>query len=454
MVGKLEPQKGRYWKYLCPSNDQFLTLIIAALLVASLFIYIQRPLWAYGVFVASGGLLFFSTRRELWPLVLRHKWLIGAYGLALTVALPVAAYNNATAVLHYGMAGLTLALALALYLQPRPYLLASRIVLVCFQISVFVFAMRVGFDDFPLEKMFSESSSNGITSSLIVLQVNYLAVLFVAKGRVATLTTIATLVLCIVGYGRASVLTALLLMVVVTIFPLPLRFNWTAMARRAALIAITVCATLFSFGLLSVPAVSFMLPWEKSPELGDNTSPSQAPQPQLEAPQSQLEASQPRIVGPVVPDIEAPAERPDIGATKLQSGLYDQARTDMIREYVMGMSGLELIVGRSYEGLSIMDRYNGNPHNSYIRAHHIFGLLYGLVIAAITLAAIFSATPIIDKAFMTALLVALLFRGFTETLIFPTVFDVVYFGICVWLLERGWNRRQAKPVDRGIPAPS
>lgn len=388
--------------------NELLVMCVFALFVASIFIYAIRPFWAYAIFVSSAAFIFAGTFRDSHAVFLKHRWLIAVYVAALIIALPVSVQRSATAILHFGMATVTIGVAIALTTRQAAWLRGAKLAVISFQLVITIFIVHVGLSDFPLERLFPGASSNVVTSSLIALQVNYLAALYVVKGRIASITTIVTLIICIVGYGRASMLTAFLIMTITIIYPLPIVLRGLPFVRRTALILITIFAAFYSLGALPNAVRE-----DISESVGIVTS------------------------------------------TKLASGLYDDTRETMLMEYLGNLNIWSIFVGQSYDGMAIRETYNGNPHNSYIRAHHIFGLFYGLAIAAITVAGVSSRSqPLPAKVFISGLLLILLLRGLTETLVFPTVYDVIFFTLCFVLLEGTPSQRAAaqsaaasRPVD-------
>jgi hypothetical protein len=116
--------------------------------------------------------------------------------------------------------------------------------------------------------------------------------------------------------------------------------------------------------------------------------------------------------------------------TKLGHGIQDFHRELMIDEYINKIEGWELITGADYQGTRIASDYRGNPHNSYIRAHHIFGLPYLLMILGFPFIVLNRKQHGAVKAFFFIFLLIAHFRAFTEPVLFPTFFDLFYFACC------------------------
>jgi hypothetical protein len=117
--------------------------------------------------------------------------------------------------------------------------------------------------------------------------------------------------------------------------------------------------------------------------------------------------------------------------TKIGSGLYDQHRDAIIKDYsrLIDDDSLLILTGADYKGTVIEADYNNNPHNSYIRAHHIFGLPYLMLMLSFPLLA-FARLPWRLRAYPLALVTVMLFRAATEPILFPTMLDVFYFAVC------------------------
>ena len=120
--------------------------------------------------------------------------------------------------------------------------------------------------------------------------------------------------------------------------------------------------------------------------------------------------------------------------TKIGSGLYDNNRAHINSEYLglLERDGLAIIAGGDYRGTSIETEYNGNPHNSYIRAHNIFGLPYLFVMLLFPLL-LSRGQRFGDRVYGLILIAVMLFRAATEPILFPSLFDLFFFGSCFML---------------------
>ena len=296
-----------------------------------------------------------------------------AGGCILICSLPIAAARSETAVIHFFVALLMLGSAYILSRDISVFCRASKWLLWLSIGAILLFLSQRGIAGFPLEEILPDSSSNGVTSYLVVLQANYCVLYFALKRRPLLVTPFLTLAICVVGYGRGSILASSAI-----VFLNGVAFLYPRTGLRGIVLAIVIL-----LGCL-YPVVKYS-----------------------EAISSFVAAN-----------------------TKLGSGLYDYNRERAIKDYLSKIGPLELVVGASYRGTSIDSDYYGNPHNSYIRAHHIFGLPYlAMVIAFPWLLLRGSPTPG-QKFFALGMVTVMLLRAFTEPILFPTLFDIFYFSSC------------------------
>jgi len=108
----------------------------------------------------------------------------------------------------------------------------------------------------------------------------------------------------------------------------------------------------------------------------------------------------------------------------LERGVDDSERSLMIREYMSHIDLKSLLVGYDYTQDGFFISSDLNPHNSFIRLHHymgIFGIIFMFVMSFLILFYIF-INPL-----YSVLLSTLLIRGFTDIIIFFTVYDFIVF---------------------------
>jgi hypothetical protein len=251
-----------------------------------------------------------------------------------------------------------------------------------FQAVVGIYILTHWSNEAPLDGMIPDSSGNGITSYLIVIQVCYSALAFELRRRITLLSSLLTLGICIIGFGRGSLVAAIMIcMLNLTFFVL--------MSRRMLMMlapALIVCT--FAFGAVLFDGASQYLM--------DNT--------------------------------------------KLVAGFKDNSREEMLSDYLNKLDGLTFITGAQYEGTSINNSYGGNPHNSYIRAHHVFGILYLIVIGLSAFSLVSCNKMLSVKIYVCGLLGVLFIRAFTEPILFPSLLDIFYYLIIFALIIRDRNK--------------
>ena len=318
------------------------------------------------------------TRREMNAAVV----LIGA----MLLILPFSVFRSETAILHYLGTLVSLSAAFVLTRDLRVYLLASQASVVLVQGLVVAYLLQVGLEDFPLEDMVPNSSSNGVTSYLILLQVNYCVLRFLLDRKSCVLTSLVTLVICFVGYGRASLVAAVLILGANL-----LAVAWTVRRGRSARIVLS----------LVVVSVGWL---------------------------------------PFADEMAGFIE----DRTKIGAGFEDEARTAIIDDYLGRIDPLSFMFGADYDGTSIEREYNNNPHNSFIRAHHFFGLPYLAALLAFPLILFRRTHPVSVKLFSAVMLFVVLARAFTEPILFPTLLDFYYFAMC-FALGRNPQPALARP---------
>lgn len=366
------------------SHTAFLLLLIVAF--ASTLAALQAVLLgvAFVVVMCKMDLFALSGTRE--------RILMGLMVLTVTVMLPVSLLRAPAALVHYVVTLLSMAMAYLMTVDRERYLVASRVSLLAVQAAVFAYLSVRGFDNFPLENMIFESSSNGITSYMIILQANYSVFHFLLRRKGSLLTALLTLAICIVGYGRGSILASTFIVVINILSFVSFRHVGSALLRILGIVLV-----IGTIALLYTNDIALY-----------------------------LEAN-----------------------TKLGGGLYDSARERIIYDYLGKIDAVTLLTGAGYDGTSIVTEFRGNPHNSYVRGHHIFGLPYLLMLAAFPLALLAVRQRWSVKLYGAAMLVTVLFRASTEPVLFPTVFDFYFFAFCFGL--RPLDQVAAPPATARFP---
>jgi hypothetical protein len=293
----------------------------------------------------------------------------------MLLALPLNIWRKPSVLAYILIEIVAVAMAFVLVSNKEAYWRASRIVLLVCQALVLVYLARTGLDDFPLEDIIPGASSNGVTSYLIILQCNYGVSRFAATQRVSLFTSAITVAICIIGFGRGSLVASLGLFAINAFYLLK---QWRVLGCWWP--ALTMLCATFILTLIWDPALSY------------------------------LDAN-----------------------TKLGAGFDDAARTSILQAYLGKLDAWSIMWGADYVGTGVDEEYRGNPHNSFIRAHHLYGSLYLLAVFVLVLWSVTRRMPIAVRLYGSSVLLMLLLRAFTEPILFPTLLDVFFFATCLML---------------------
>lgn len=123
-----------------------------------------------------------------------------------------------------------------------------------------------------------------------------------------------------------------------------------------------------------------------------------------------------------------------VASTRLRHGFQDDIRTEMVQEYIRGIEPMSLLIGREFDPSGIIASYGGNPHNSIIRAHHMFGIvpiaLFILVLAVSVVKLLCSPARV--SAYGVALGGLILLRSYYDSVTFWFELD---FAIVILLFS-------------------
>lgn len=228
----------------------------------------------------------------------------------------------------------------------------------------------------PLGEIIPGSSTNGLPSYLIVLQVALAISVVIEVGALPVLPAIATFVIAVFGLGRGSILVAALILAFTCIFNIFFgRGPWSGKIFRRWMMVwlgatFIVCGYLWQAGIFNLHPVE---------------------------------------------------------AKWAAMGLSDPHRATMLSDYVSKLNGWSVLFGTDYSGTSIDALYGGNPHNSYIRLHSYYGIV-GLCLVPLSLFAMLASSKCAAIKYAVLVLVLLvLLRATTEPILFPTALDFLYF---------------------------
>ena len=353
----------------------YLTFAISFIFILA---FLTRNAAAMGVaLISSAGMIsIYISRFYMMP----RSEMQATYTLivGLTVIFPIALWREASALFHYSVVLLSVCSAFLVTRNPVNYEISSKYILILLQIVIFIYLSSSGLAGFPLERMIPNSSSNGITSYLIALQVNYCITHYVLYRKTVIITPLLTLLICIVGYGRSSILVALILISSNLVF----RLNLKRLTSSIGFVAGALFLLTSIWSAYSETIALFI-----------------------------------------------------VSNTKFGGTFADAHRALMIREYISGMSLSEFLFGRSYFAMSISEVYNGNPHNSFIRGHHIFGIGYFILIFCYLFILFPRRGDAAVLLYSFIMLVLLFLRAATEPIIFPTMLDFFFFGMIYMIAQ-------------------
>lgn len=340
--------------------------------------FLTRHVGFYAALIVISLFLLMQWSHKLLNIGITIKLLFLAFGTSLLLTLPWSIFRNWTAVAYLYMGACVFVLAVLMSRDANRFVKASKATLALFQIWVIFSIVLLGLDNYPLDRLFVTVSSNAITSQLILLQAIYCLISYAVKRRIPVLTPWITLAICFVGYGRGSLVAAVGMLLILLFFRL------IAPAQRRTVFIRFVIAT--------VSAVVLVVYVSSVAEIFTTN-------------------------------------------TKLFAGFADEHRTTMIADYLKKMDGLAVVVGTDYTGTSIAHTYNGNPHNSYIRAHQFFGLPYLFFVIFLPIVVALFVKNFRLKMFALAMWGVVFFRAFTEPILFPTLLDFYVFAASMILLS-------------------
>jgi hypothetical protein len=116
-----------------------------------------------------------------------------------------------------------------------------------------------------------------------------------------------------------------------------------------------------------------------------------------------------------------------VDGTRLRHGFEDDIRTEMIKEYINGIGPINLLIGGEFDPSGIIASYGGNPHNSFIRAHQMFGIVpiafFALALTISVFALLSSPTRVSAYGFILGGLILL--RSFYDSVTFWLEMDFI-----------------------------
>jgi len=227
----------------------------------------------------------------------------------------------------------------------------------------------------PLGSIIPWVSRNGITSVLLVCQITFSFVSFLYNKTIPMISSLVVVIISFYGLGRGSIIVSILLL----LFGLFLNI-FNSKSKLLKFISLIVVFTFFLY-------------------FGSNNSETIT----------------------LVENIEV-----GLNKTQFGQGYNDEARTGINKEYISNLNSWKFIFGSSYQNTSIEKYFDGNPHNSFIRLHSFYGV-FGIIFLFFLLISILIAKRNASIKFvLLGLLLLLLFRAYTEPILFPSSLDLFF----------------------------
>lgn len=347
------------------------TLFLILVLVA---FAVQQPITiilSYALF----ALYIFKDRRRV-AITLIHTLAFSV--ILLLLLLSVLNFKHGATSLFY-LATLPLVVLSAHLFSSKPldYIFSCLTNVFWLFVTAITFGLALHWDDpAPLGAIIPGSSTNGLPSYLIVLQIGLAITALMKNSRLPLMSAIATLIVAIFGLGRGSMVVAaltLILSILANLYILNSKFDRKIFSR-----ILIPAVPIFGYYILNNY---------------DNL------------------ASSVDII---------------IEGSKFSDGILDEHRGRIFKDYTTKIDAWSLLFGTDYAGTSIIKQYGGNPHNSFIRMHSFYGI-FGLILIAFSLILILISKKNNTYKLITFILVLLsLIRAATEPIFFPSTLDFFY----------------------------
>ena len=231
------------------------------------------------------------------------------------------------------------------------------------------------YDDIdPIGSIIPWVSRNGITSVLIVCQIAFTFVTYLHTKKFPLLSMFLVVVISFYGSGRGSIIVSVLLLL----------FGAILNVFHSKSYKLKIFTLIFISGLIFF-----------------------------------LNSNSENII--MLENIEE-----GLNNTNFNQGYTDEARIGMMDEYLSKLDFYNFFMGASYKDTSIERLFASNPHNSFIRLHSYYGI-FGITVLLMVISSILIANK--DKSVkftLIILLVLLLFRSYTEPILFPSALDLFF----------------------------
>lgn len=349
--------------------DVFLLLLLLILFTA------QLPATIFFAYALSA--LYLAARAKNIFVDRLHLNIFGGFTAIST--LPALTFNHGiTPVFYLLLTPILLLLAVNFSAKPLDHVLKVLKYVTWIFITLILALAAANWDQAePLGSILPWTSTNGLPSYLIVVQIAYSIAFYLFSGRLPLISSLATFFISLIGLGRGSIIIAGLITI----------FSFTANAVCEKKTTASFSARIFSKIIFAPLAFCLTYYWADISEQADLW----------------------------------------IEASKFSAGVVDEHRSAIISDYIGKLDLLSSAIGADYSGTVINTHYGGNPHNSYIRLHSFYG--------AASVAAIFLPLVLIliapvrrsHRAVVFTLIGCVLLRAYSEPILFPSTLDFFYF---------------------------
>ena len=236
----------------------------------------------------------------------------------------------------------------------------------------------------PIGSIIPWVSRNGITSVLIVCQILFSFVSYLYNKKFPIISSLAVVIISFYGLGRGSIIVSTLLLLY-GIF-LNIYTSKSKLLKFSSVIVLFILLFYFSSNSETIKLVE------------------------------NIEES--------------------LTQTQFGQGYNDEARTSINKEYISNLDYWKFLFGSSYKNTSIEFYFGGNPHNSFIRLHSFYGI-FGIIVLFFLLISILIAKSNASLKFVLfSLLLLLLFRAYTEPILFPSSLDLFFLMMIVLFFRK------------------
>lgn len=310
----------------------------------------------------------------------RFKWngFVASLFVVVACSLAVFRFNHGLSPVFYLFSTFS-AFYAAKYFNEASIKEISRSLEVVFWLAIFAIGFVLlrywGYPE-PFGEVIPGSSTNGIPSYLIVLQIALSLAMFLEKKKLPVWAPVFTLAVAVFGLGRGSIVVAG--MILVSSILINFVLNEMMILNRFAVIFF--CTLII---LLALFILSFYYDYDLFINLIDQS--------------------------------------------KFREGLLDPFRGVILDQYLNKLDYFSFFLGSDYSGTVIDSFYAGNPHISYVRTHAYYGIFGLLFVVLSPLLMVLSNKKSLYKFVFLSFVFFALIRALSEPLFFPTLLDFFYF---------------------------